>query len=599
MKKLKYLLFLLFLLSPLGINAEEVEYTLFDSNIIVNQDRTIDVNENYKIYFSKNTDKITRKVEMNQTVVRPNNSKVSLSTNIKDIDASVPFTTKRINNKENISLTVKGIQDSIDDFNISYKYNMGLDTLKNGDEFYYKVINDVDAPISNLTFRIEFPSTIDENDIYFAIDDKYNLSEDDITYQVNGNIITGSLNILLSNNQTFSVYARLSSNYFVGATDNFNYLNYLLIMIPFIGTVILIVLFMKYGKGIKLKIKRTDSIYNGFDSAELGYLYKGKLEEMDLTSVILYLATKGYLKIVEHDDGYKLGKDNSFHFVKLKDYDKNNAAQEILFNELFRNRERTELKDIEYHFADTFKEASSMLNNEDNHKKIFFTGLKKVKILSIILIVLSLIVNNFRSIYLFTNSYLLIVPIILMMLFGLYIVFISNTNGILKILIATIFLGASLYIGISPIIIQMHFLIIYIINSLLIAIMCILYTRLSDRTKFGSIVLGETYGLKYYLETVTKAELEQKISENSDFYYDMIPYACVLDSLEIWIKKGKDIVNEPPSWYIPSSEFSLSNFEKFIKNVLYTTALVMMKQVYSESELVTYSNDKVKTNLND
>ena len=79
----------------------------------------------------------------------------------------------------------------------------------------------------------------------------------------------------------------------------------------------------------------------------------------------------------------------------------------------------------------------------------------------------------------------------------------------------------------------------------------------------------------------------------------MIPYAYVLDSIEIWMKKGKDIITEPPSWYTPSSEFNMTNFEKFIKNVVYTTTLVMMKQVYSESELVTYENDKVKTNLND
>jgi hypothetical protein len=89
------------------------------------------------------------------------------------------------------------------------------------------------------------------------------------------------------------------------------------------------------------------------------------------------------------------------------------------------------------------------------------------------------------------------------------------------------------------------------------------------------------------------------MSEDSNYFYNMVPYAYELDCVDIWIKKGKNIITNPPSWYIPSSEFNINNFEKFIENVLYTTTLVMMKQVYSESDLVHYENTKVKTNLND
>jgi hypothetical protein len=285
--------------------------------------------------------------------------------------------------------------------------------------------------------------------------------------------------------------------------------------------------------------------------------------------------------------------------VKLKDYDRNNAAQELIFDELFRDRDRTELSDIEYHFADTFKDATSMLDNEDNHKKLFFGNLKLVKLISLLLIVLSVFAVNFNSIHLFTNSYVFILPVVLFILLGLYIVFISNTTGILKIVIGGAIIAASLYVGFMPILIESNLLIIYIIGTVLIAIMCTLYMKLSERTSFGAKVLSETYGLKYYLETISKQELEQKINENSNYYYDMIPYAYVLDSIDIWMQKGKNIITEPPSWYIPSTEFNMINFDKFIKNVIYTTTLVMMKQVYSESELVTYENDKVKTNLND
>ena len=593
MRKYKLFIFLVLFMFPALVKAESVEYTLFDSYIKVNQDRTLDITEEYKPYFIENTTSTTRIIGLNPSIIRPNKSRVYSSTLISDISSSIKNKQTKKNNSQIINFKVNGLQDSVKDYTLNYKYNLGKD------ELYYSIVKNLDAPISNLTFTLEFPTNIENAKIYFAIDNKYNLNRDDISYEVKDNKITGALNILLSNNQSFSIYVELPDNYFKGATDNFNYSNYLYIIIPFICFLLVYLFYRKYGRGISLNIKRKDTIYNNFDSAEIGYLYKGKLEEMSLTSLVIYLATKGYLKIVEHDDGYKLGKDNTFHFIKLKDYDKNNAAQELLFNELFRDRDKTELKDIEYHFADTFKEARNMLDNEDNYKKMFFVGLKQIKIISAFLIVLSLIVNNVRSIYLVTNSYLLIAPIVLAMIFGLYVVLVSNMTGLIKAIVGTIILTLSLYIGISPIIVQKHFLIIYIIESILIALMCLLFKKLSERTKFGTEVLGETYGLKYYLETITKEELKNKIEENPNYFYDMIPYACTLDSLESWMRSGKDIVTEAPSWYIPSSEFSLKNFEKFINNVLYTTSLVMMKQVYSESELVTYENRDIKTKLND
>jgi hypothetical protein len=182
---------------------------------------------------------------------------------------------------------------------------------------------------------------------------------------------------------------------------------------------------------------------------------------------------------------------------------------------------------------------------------------------------------------------------------GLYIIFISNTSGISKIAVGGILLVGTTYIALTSVMVQFNLLIIYVIGMLLVLLMGKLYSRLSDRTPFGNKVLSDAYGLKYYLETMSQQELEQNMSEDSNYFYNMVPYAYVLDCVDIWIKKGKNIITNPPSWYIPSSEFNINNFEKFIENVLYTTTLVMMKQVYSESDLVHYENTTVKTNLND
>ncbi len=584
---------------PIRINALEVEYTLFDSSTVVNENRTADVTENYKIYFIKNTKEINRKLNHNIMMIREDDSKSLMNARVYDIKSDNLKSISSKNNIENILIKTDGKQDSISDYSLSYKYNFGKDTNNDIDEYYYDLVSNVDAPISNFTFSLTFPKKINKKNIKFSVDGKYDLSEDDVTYTVEDNSIVGSYNQLLKKGQTFSIYVELPNNYFKGATDNFNYLTYLILLIPIIGFVYIIYLWLKFGKGNSLKVKKQENIPNNFDPAEIGYLYGGILEEMDLTSLVIYLANQGYLKIVEHDDGYKLGKENSFKFVKMKDYDRNNAAQELIFNEIFREKDEVELSDIEYRFADTFKEAGHMLDNEDNRKKLYFENFKFKKMIAFILICLSTFLITLNPVHLMTNSYLLAIPMSLLTIFGLYVIFISNSSLLMKLVLGGSISLFTLYIGVTPSIVNSHLFIIYLIGVLLIVVMCILVCRLSERTLFGTKILGEIYGFKYYLESLTKNELEKKLEENNNYFFDMIPYAYVFDSLEVWIRKGKNLITTPPEWYIPSTEFNMINFEKFIKNVLYTTSLVMLKQVYSESELVTYENTQVKTKLND
>jgi len=602
MKKLKYLFLLCLIFLPIRINAEETEFTLFDSNIIVNQDRTLDITENYKVYFIEDINKLTRKLNTRLIEIRPDKSSVQIDSKITDINSETSFELENKNKMTNINFKIEGYQDEIEEYSLSYKFNLGKDTTPKYDELYYDIVSNMDTTISNLTFSITLPDNINKKNIFFSIDGKYNLTEDDVNYEIVDNKIVGSLNKLLENNQTFSVYIKFNNDYFKGATDNFNYFSFLLLLIPFISLGFIFITWCKYGKNNSLNIKRIDYVPNNFDSAEIGYLYKGKLDGMDLTSLLIYLANQGYLQIIEHDDGYKLNKENSFKFIKLKDYDRNNAAQKIIFENLFRDDDVAELQEIEYNFAEIFKEAKSMLDNEDNKKKLFFSDLDNKKIISIILIALSVITINFNSIYLFTNTYWLIPIISTLLMLGLYIIFLSDSKTSMKLLIGGAIIITCLYIGINPLLIQTKMLIIYIIGMVLIFTMCTFYIKLSKRTPYGNQVLSEAYGLKYYLETLTIDELNDKQEQNPNFYFDMIPYAYVLESLDIWIQKGSKMTLLPPSWYVMSSEaleFKLNNFEKFIKNVLYTTALVMMKQSYSEYGNVEYSNTKIKTNLND
>ena len=72
----------------------------------------------------------------------------------------------------------------------------------------------------------------------------------------------------------------------------------------------------------------------GMDSAVVGYVVDGSVDDKDVISLILYWADKGYLKMKE-----KGQKD--MEFIKLKDIpDSEPRYQKTMFEALFKNRKK-------------------------------------------------------------------------------------------------------------------------------------------------------------------------------------------------------------------------------------------------------------------
>ena len=69
------------------------------------------------------------------------------------------------------------------------------------------------------------------------------------------------------------------------------------------------------------------------------------------------------------------------------------------------------------------------------------------------------------------------------------------------------------------------------------------------RTDYGIEMLGQIKGFKKFLKIAKKEELEQKVKENPNYFYDIMPYAYVLGVSKKWIKKFTDIKIIDPEWY--------------------------------------------------
>lgn len=593
---------LLFLIMPIIGNASDIEITSFESSINLNKNRIANITENYKLYFINNTNEFERSLNTSLEIVRKNDSNSILKPLISKIDTPNKFEIKNINKLKNIIIESNGKKDTTNDLMLEYSYDLGKDESRKYDEFYYNIVSNFDNVVSDISFEIILPSDAKIKKVDFLFNNKYSLNEDDVTYDIENNIITGYLNKMLDEKDNFAIRIELPDGYFSGTRDNFNYLSYLYLLFPIISLVVVIIFWFKYGKGNKSK--KLFEIYppKNYDPAEIGYLYKGKSDEADIISNTIFLANNNYLQIEENDDGYKLGKENSFNFIKIKDYKGRNAIQKILFKGIFKDREKSTLNDIEYTVMDRLMDAKATLDNSDNKNKFFNININKIKLSTMLLLSLSIILLTITPVKEMTNSYLLVPVLSLTMIFGIAIVAIINTRVMPKILLGLIFIGGSIYLNIYSLLGQNKLLVIYSVGTFLVLLATFIYTKLPARTRLGNEKLGEVDGFRIELIAMTPIKLKEILENDPNYFYDMVPYAYVFGILDDWMSIGKGIITERPSWHIAiqNDKFDLKKEAKFIKNVIFTTTQVMIKGLYNKTEAsqLEFKRDVINAKLN-
>ena len=112
------------------------------------------------------------------------------------------------------------------------------------------------------------------------------------------------------------------------------------------------------------------------------------------------------------------------------------------------------------------------------------------------------------------------------------------------------------------------YLIIYIIGIICIAAMIFFSRILTKRTPYGNKMLGKIKGFKTFLETAEKDKLEALVHENPTYFYDILPYAYVLDVSDTWMSKFESIALEAPDWYTGSTAFNIVTFHTFMNSTM-------------------------------
>ena len=607
------------------------EYTLnsYDINIIVNENNTLNITEKIGAYFNIEKHGIFRKIPLRNEVTRLDGTTSKNRAKISDINVSDNYSLSTESGYKVIKIgdanyTLTGQKN----YEISYLYNLERDKEKEYDELYFNIIgSEWDTNISNITFTITMPKKFDSSKIGFSSGTKGSIESSKITYNVDENVITGKYNGILNANEAVTIRLELPEGYFVNAGIRMSSVYYLMFIVPSISLLLSFVLWKKYGKDEQ--VIETVEFYppQGFNSLEIGFLYKGNVEDKDVISLLIYLANKGYIKISENKDKSLFSTGNNFIITKLKDYDGSDPNEKLFLTGLFeyndsvdwakvkkitsyakangekityaqalelatnKKEKQSVTKDDLYNsFYITMRKITSNINNKKN-KNLIFEQNTKIKSSFVIFFLLATLVTMVSIPTLDYSG----IGELLMTLFicAFYIPFLSigifaKTSKLVKIIwLSLVSIHSFFFFSTLPIANAVkddyHYLIGLLFGIICIVGMVILLKIMPRRTKYGNEILGKIIGFKIFLETAEKQKLEAMVTENPTYFYDILPYTYVLGVSDKWIKKFETISLQAPNWYDGSLSFSSASFGSFINSTMASASRAMSSSPSSSS----------------
>ena len=545
------------------------EIDQYNVSIQVGEDNVYHVTEELNVHYNQSRRGILRYITYRGAIGREIEGKLlqhSYRAKITDVNVEgAPFTTYKEDGNFVIQIGdpnryVTGDQS----YRISYSYDPGEDGTSVLDEVYYNLIpDDWDAPIAAGAFTVTLPKSFDTQKVEFTGGRYGGVDTGLVDWSVSGNTISGQLTRSLSPGEGITLRVNLPDGYFVGVRTDLG-LVVLLYAITLAAGAAGIFLWFKLGRDEKLV--PTVEFYppEGLTSADVGYIIDGYSDNEDLISLIIYWASKGYLKIEETDPGFVLYKLQELP-MDAKSY------ENILFQGLFHSRDSVSDKELEEKFHSTLESAKTQLKDyfQSSKSRRIFTGS-------------SLVARGLASL-------IAIVPIAALALLGSYIKVVSELWFVPVALFAVLFLislilmmvtydrwnsqssgkrlglfgGSCVLCGVSLLFLMCYG--VYIVSMPAATLLCIgasvllalLAVVMKKHTPQGQAWTEKILGLREFIETAELDRINTLVEENPEYFYSVLPFAYVLGLTDKWAKQFESIAVPPPTWYVSSDPHSV------------------------------------------
>ena len=218
------------------------------------------------------------------------------------------------------------------------------------------------------------------------------------------------------------------------------------------------------------------------------------------------------------------------------------------------------------------------MENEDNQNKIFEkSSNSKKNILKLMSAIIFILITVGTALEYSSNLLSTMVAIIFSIVCGIFNSRFSKElyNGkakIPKLLSTLFFVICTGSFGIFPVfqyLIQSNMYIIMSIIGIICIITIIIFLNYMDkRTEFGAEMLGKIKGFKRFLEIAEKQQLEDLVTKNPEYFYNILPYTYALGVSDIWVKQFETMATQYPKWYSSDDTIQNYNIENFVTKTM-------------------------------
>ena len=489
-------------------------------------------------------------------------------------------------------------------YTIGYTYDMGADPYDSFDELIFHAFGDFwGTRINNASVEIHLPKTTNLNNNIHFYSDKYR--KNDITsyvdYSVSDNTIYASLSSNYSLNNSLTIDIDLPNGYFSNSTNNYGSLSLIFCLICIAFAVISFLLWRKNGKDI-YKVTETVEFYppEQLDASQIGYLYKGDTGRKLSIALIVELASKGFIKIIESENITKqtIVKTNytdinkainrEIRISKIQDY---NHKFKMFFSNKHLNNSNL-MKDYfkdsnEYivtdNFDDFYNEADYLIQN--NYIKVVSDTINNYSNEELEKLKKSLVANEFKDKPKMTANEELVYnqlfkdadETVLSENHSFYEVFskvaenvrnefddkINDLKAYKSMLLSSFgFAVCSLLWGLAYCVIEdlnTSLSFVYYLGAISNVIILVFSILMKRKNSYGEHIKAKINGFKNYLELAEKNQIEMLVEKNPNYFYDILPYAYVLEVSNKWIEKFENIP-------VPTND--MGNFNYYDSNSL-------------------------------
>lgn len=543
-----------------------LEYVIdkYHVDIKVGDNNVYHITEQITAYFNVDKHGIKRYIPIRNTIVRQDGSEHTYLAKIKNVDVNdvvdkdynVDYLTLTIGRE---SKTFKGERA----YTVSYTFDAGKDGLKGADEFYFNIIGtNWDTVIGNVSFSITMPSEFNASKLGFSHGSYGNEDSSGISYTVDENRITGSYNGVLLKNEGLTVRLELPEGYYSFKTSNYKYWYFI---VPIVSALVIFIMWFIFGRDAK--VIKTVEFYPPYDfnSVELAFNYKGKISNSDVSSMLVYLASKGYIKIIDNTPEDKKisekSKDKYITLEKAKVYTGNNSREAEFIWGLFGTANKVTLNSISNGFYQSVQRIKHDVASKEHKREIFKTTLPAT-IIAFTLVIISALVVCMLPMLEYFDFGMAFGTLFLLGMFGVlivaplywgcnvsdgrYWVFVVFWESMMILVAIASVRGLPIWLiaKYDPMYLTGFFV---GIACLAVQLFGILY--MSKRNAKGNEILGKILGFKQFLKTAEKDKLEALVNENPTYFYDILPYTYVLGVSKKWIEKFESIAIPPVEWY--------------------------------------------------